>query len=94
MIKREIYLNRIRPFYESEMIKVITGIRRCGKSTIMRQIIDEIKEKGIGEEYIIYVNFEDYKYRKISNADALYEYIEARIKDEDKYYLFLTRSRM
>ena len=94
MIKREIYLNRIRPFYESEMVKVITGIRRCGKSTIMRQIIDEIKEKGIGEEYIIYVNFEDYKYRKISNADALYEYIEARIKDEDKYYLFLTRSRM
>ena len=76
------------------MIKVITGIRRCGKATIMRQIIDEIKEKGIGEEYIIYVNFEDYKYRKISNADALYEYIEARIKDEDKYYLFLTRSRM
>ena len=88
MIKREIYLNRIRPFYESEMVKVITGIRRCGKSTIMRQIIDEIKDKGIGEEYIIYVNFEDYKYRKISNADALYEYIEARIINEDKYYLF------
>ena len=42
MIKREIYLKRIRPFYESEMVKVITGIRRCGKSTIMRQIIEEI----------------------------------------------------
>lgn len=89
MIKREIYLNRIRPFYESEMVKVITGIRRCGKSTIMRQIIDEIRENGVGENYIIYINFEDYKYRKISNADALYEYIEAQMKDDGgKYYLF------
>ena len=64
MVKRELYLKRIRPFYESEMVKVIMGIRRCGKSTIMRQIIEEIKEKGIEEKYIIYVNFEDYKYRK------------------------------
>ena len=89
MIKREIYLNRIRPFYESEMVKVITGIRRCGKSTIMRQIIDEIRENGVEENYIIYINFEDYKYRKISNADALYEYIEAQMKDDGgKYYLF------
>ena len=53
MIKREIYLNRIRPFYESEMVKVITGIRRCGKSTIMRQIIDEIRENGIGENWLL-----------------------------------------
>ncbi len=88
MIKREIYLSRIRPFYESEMVKVITGIRRCGKSTIMRQIIDEIKENGIDESHIIYVNFEDYKYRKICNADALYEYIEEKISDQKKYYLF------
>lgn len=88
MVKREIYLNRIRPFYESEMVKVITGIRRCGKSTIMRQIIDEIKEKGIDEEHIIYVNFEDYKYRKIAHADGLYEYVEALITDDKKYYLF------
>lgn len=57
------------------MVKVITGIRRCGKSTIMRQIIEEIKENGVDESHIIYVNFEDYKYRKISNADALYDYL-------------------
>lgn len=65
MIKREIYLKRIRPFYGSEMVKVITGIRRCGKSTIMRQIIEEIQENGVEEDHIIYINFEDYKYRKI-----------------------------
>ena len=88
MIKREIYLKRIRPFYESEMVKVITGIRRCGKSTIMRQIIEEIRENGVEEDHIIYINFEDYKYRKICNPDALYGYVEENIRDGQKYYLF------
>jgi len=88
MVKREMYLKRIRPFYESEMVKVITGIRRCGKSTIMKQMISEIKEKGVSDSRIIYINFEDYKYQKISNADALYEYVEENIKTEEKYYLF------
>lgn len=88
MIKRELYLERIRPFYNSEMVKVITGIRRCGKSTIMRQIIAELKENGTSKDHIVYVNFEDYQYRKISNPDALYEYIEEKIDDESKYYLF------
>ena len=88
MIKREIYLKRIRPFYSSEMVKVITGIRRCGKSTIMRQIIEEIRENGVEEDHIIYINFEDYKYRKICNPDALYGYVEENIRDNQKYYLF------
>ncbi len=88
MVKREMYLQQIRPFYNSEMIKVITGIRRCGKSTIMKQIIEEIKENGVSEQQIIYVNFEDYKYRRISNADSLYEYIEEKIRNNQKYYLF------
>lgn len=65
MVKRELYLKRIRPFYESEMVKVITGIRRCGKSTIMRQIICEVMENGITKEHIIYVNFEDYRIHRI-----------------------------
>lgn len=88
MIKREIYLKRIRPFYGSEMVKVITGIRRCGKSTIMRQIIEEIRENGVEEDHIIYINFEDYKYRKICDPDALYGYVEENIRDDQKYYLF------
>lgn len=89
MIIRERYLERLRPFYDSEMVKVLTGIRRCGKSTIMRQIIDELKQKNIDVEHIIYINFEDYKYRKISNPDALYEYVEEKIKDAQKYYLLI-----
>ena len=86
MVIRELYLERLRPFYDSEMVKVITGIRRCGKSTIMRQIVDELSERGVTEEHIIYINFEDYKYRKIRTADALYEYVEAKIKDTEKYF--------
>jgi len=89
MVIRELYLERIRPFYDSEMVKVITGIRRCGKSTIMRQIVDELLVRGVAENHIIYINFEDYKYRKISTADALYEYVEEQIQDEEKYYLFV-----
>ena len=89
MVKRELYLNRIRKFYDSEMIKVITGIRRCGKSTIMLQIIEELKEKGIKEDHIIYINFENYNYKSISNADGLYKYVEEKIQDEEKYYLFI-----
>lgn len=87
MVKREMYLERIRPFYNSEMIKVITGIRRCGKSTIMKQMIEELKDTGIADNRIIYINFEDYKYRKIFNADSLYEYIEKSINEDGKYYL-------
>ncbi|MCM1123625.1 MAG: ATP-binding protein [Eubacterium sp.] len=89
MVKRELYLEKIRPFYDSEMIKVITGIRRCGKSTIMQQMIEEIRQQGIADDHIIYINYENYKYNKICNPDALYEYIENEIKDTSKYYLFI-----
>lgn len=89
MVKRELYLNKIRPFYDSEMIKVITGIRRCGKSTLMQQIVGEIRQRDVADDHIIYINFEDYQYRKISNPDALYAYVEHELRDEEKYYLFI-----
>ena len=58
MIIREKYLSKIRPFYEHDLIKVITGIRRCGKSVILKQIMNELKENGVKDEQIIYINFE------------------------------------
>lgn len=88
MVIRELYLNRIRPFYNSELVKVITGIRRCGKSTILRQIIAEIKQQGITEEHIIYINFEDFKYHRLMEVEPFYEYVENKIADTEKYYLF------
>ena len=55
MIKREMYLKKIRDSYDSELIKIIVGVRRSGKSVLMMQIIDELKEKGINEDHIIYI---------------------------------------
>lgn len=88
MIIREDYLNRIRPFYNQDLIKVITGIRRCGKSVLLRQIIDEIKNNGVDNQHIIYLNFELQDYDSIKNANSLNTYIKNIIKDEKKYYLF------
>lgn len=89
MVIRELYLKRIRPFYESEMVKVLTGIRRCGKSTILKQIMDELRVLGISENKIIYINFEDYGFRKLNTPDALYHYISEKLKEDARYYLFI-----
>ena len=85
MIHREHYIDKVRPFYDSDLIKIITGIRRCGKSVIMEQIISEIKEKT---ENVIYLNFEDKKVSaNITNSEKLISYVEENKKD-GKCYLF------
>jgi len=86
MIKREKYLEDIRPFYDEDLIKVITGIRRCGKSILLEQIVDELSEK-IAKDHIIYINFEDVDYSDIKDYKDLNNYIINLIKDEKKYYL-------
>lgn len=88
MIIREKYLSKIRPFYDQDLIKVIIGIRRCGKSIILLQIIDELKNNGISESQIIYINFENEDYAFIENDKDLHTYIKDKIKNEEKYYLF------
>lgn len=89
MIKRERYLSRIRGFYHSDLIKVITGIRRSGKSVLLTQIREELSEQGIAESQIIYLNFEDYDYSFIRTGKELHEYIKEKIVTQEKYYLFL-----
>lgn len=85
MIQREHYIDQVRPFYESDLIKIITGIRRCGKSVIMEQIINEIGKKT---NNIIYLNFEDKKVAaNITNSDKLIAFVEENKKD-GKCYLF------
>ena len=88
MIKRELYLEKIRDSYDSELIKVITGVRRCGKSILLMQIIKEIEEKCIDKEHIIYINFEDYDYIEYLDPDKFNELIKSKIVDSEKYYLF------
>lgn len=90
LIKRNKYLYEIRKYYDSNLIKVITGIRRSGKSILLEQIQEEIKNNNsINDEHIIVINFEDLKYSKLNNSEKLNKYIINKILDDNKYYVFL-----
>ena len=71
------------------MIKVLTGVQRCGKSILLKQIEQEFLEKGIDQEHIIKVNFEDIQYEKVQTCEKLNKFINNKIKDNSKYYIFL-----
>lgn len=88
-LKRELYLQQIRPFYESDIIKVITGVRRAGKSVLLKTITEELVANGIEDTQIIYINLEDMDYEYIQTASDLNKEIKARIRNEKKYYIFL-----
>ena len=75
MLKRELYLSKIREFYDSNLVKILVGIRRCGKSVILRQIIDELRDKGICNDHIIYVNFELVEFEELQDYKKLNKYI-------------------
>ncbi len=87
MIVREEYLKRIRPFYQSDLIKVIIGIRRSGKSVLLKQIETELMDSGVDESHIIYLNFEDLEYSFIANEIDLHNYIKSKLHDNKKFYL-------
>lgn len=90
MLLREKYLSQIRDFYEEKsLIKIIYGLRRSGKSVILTQIIDEIKNKNVKEDHLIYINFESLDYSFINNAQDLNDYIKSLVKDDKTYYVFL-----
>ncbi len=90
MLIRENYLSKIRGFYNSNLIKILVGIRRCGKSVILNQIIDELKEKEkVDEDHIISINFEFIEFEELLDYKKLNKYIKDKIKDDKIYYLFL-----
>lgn len=88
MIIRERYLKNIRPFYDQDLIKVLIGIRRSGKSVLLTQIMDELKNSNIDDNHIIYMNFEDLDNEEYTDYKKLNKYIKEKIKDKDKYYIF------
>lgn len=88
-LKRETYLEQIRPYYESDIIKVITGVRRSGKSILLNTIKDELIEQGVRGDHIIYLNLEDMDYEYIVDASDLNAEIKSRIIQDGKYYIFL-----
>ena len=90
-LSREKYLSRIRPFYgDADVIKVITGVRRCGKSTVMRQIVQELLDSGVEPSMIAYLDLDSKRYRKVSNAEELEAEIDLLIPSEGPgRYLFV-----
>lgn len=88
-LKREQYLQMIRPYYESDIIKVITGVRRAGKSILLETIKEEFLANGVRNDHVIYLNLEDMDYEYLRTAADLNKEIKSRISDNGKYYIFL-----
>ena len=90
MLKRDEYIKKIVPFIDKDVIKVLTGIRRSGKSVMLKLLMEELKNRGINENQFIYINFENLKYRKLKNYERLYDFILNKVDDKYKsYYIFL-----
>lgn len=91
MIKRERYMSVIRNFIDKPVIKVLTGMRRCGKSSLLKLTYEEIlKRNSVDEKNILYFNFESLEYESLKDYKALYKYIrEIRDKSAGKFYFHL-----
>jgi len=87
MIKRAVYLNQINEFIDKPFVKVLTGIRRSGKSTFLMMIRDELLSRGIKEEQILYFNFESFEFSNLQNALALHQFVKSKIVDNRRYYI-------
>lgn len=88
MLYRKKYIERILGFKDKDVIKVITGLRRSGKSVIMRQIQEHFVSTGISQDHILYYNFESFECSKLRNSEDLYLDVKAKINDQQRYYLF------
>ena len=90
LFRRENYLSKIRGFYQAaDIIKVITGVRRCGKSSLMQIIADELRESGVADDRILFLNLDRREYRKVKTADQLDALIASLPKPNGMVYLFI-----
>ena len=89
LIQRKEYLDKLIAFREKQIIKVITGVRRCGKSTLMELYQRYLLQQGISPEQIISINLEDYDFDELREAPKLYAYIKERIMQGRMTYIFL-----
>ena len=95
MVVRDFLLKSIRPFYEiMDLVKVIIGIRRCGKSILLSQISAELSESGVDNDHIIFINFELFEFSHLKTAKDLHEHIMPLIKKDEKYFVFFDEIQM
>lgn len=89
MIRRPRYTEQITPYIDAPLVKILTGVRRCGKSTILLMIKDELKARGISDQNILHYNFDSLKYDYIKDTKSLYKEIQSKLAINGKTYLFL-----
>jgi predicted AAA+ superfamily ATPase len=89
MIERQIYMQKLKDFKDMQIIKVITGIRRCGKSTLLLMFQAFLRESGVKRENIISINFEDMAFSHLQEYKELYQYILSKINNSERFYVFL-----
>ena len=89
MVQRREYLQQLKVWKDEKVIKVVTGIRRCGKSTLLQQFQTYLKENGVAEEQIISINFEELEFEHLLSYRELYSYIKERLRDGKMTYIFL-----
>ena len=89
MINRPIYVDRIMAYADTPFVKILTGIRRCGKSTILKMLIDEMKERGIHDGQILHYSFDSLEYEDIKTAKALFAHLKQHLFLKGRTYLFL-----
>ena len=89
MIVRKNYLDKLISWKDHDIIKVITGIRRCGKSTLLKQFQNYLTDNGVTEEQIISINFEDLEFEDLLDYRSLYKYVKNNLLPDKKMYVFL-----
>ena len=89
MVYRSVYMDQIIPFIDTPFVKVLTGVRRCGKSTVMEMIKEELRRRNVSEERIISYRFDSLEYEEIDTAGKLYQEIKRKISNQEKSYIFL-----
>ena len=89
MINRPIYIDKIMAYVNTPFVKILTGIRRCGKSTILRMLMEEIKKRGVRDDQILHYSFDSLEYEDIKTAKALFTHLKQHLCSEGRTYLFL-----
>lgn len=89
MVIRKRYLEKLISWKDHDIIKVITGIRRCGKSTLLKQFQDYLKDAGVADRQIISINFEDLEFEELLDYKSLYQYVKSHLLPDKKMYVFL-----
>lgn len=89
MIPRPMYIEKIMAYADTPLVKILSGVRRCGKSTILQMVVEELKKRGVSDERILHYNFDSMQYEDIKTAKFLYAEVKSKLVSDEKTYLFL-----